>query len=298
MDNRRPPRHHSLGSKPYGGPRRGPDQRSGQFQSRDGNRDGDREGRRPRPAASDGFRGVGSDTRPFNSRPRTGSYSQQSNGQRGIGGYNKTDRFTPKGRTLQRRGVPAQPQLPPITSDLQITDGKFRGQRLENAPSPNATPTARKLREIMFKVASRRVRAGRFLDLGAGMGMVGMEAISRGAMVGTFVERSAKMCSFIKRNLGTLGIKDGHGEVVEKEVSPFLKSTAKRKRCWDLVFLGTRKEDGDAFGYLQRGVSIARGGLLLIEHPSDQEFPERMGVLTRWRTIANDGSTITFYERK
>lgn len=151
----------------------------------------------------------------------------------------------------------------------------------------------------MFKVASKRVRAGRFLDLGAGMGIVGMEAISRGAMIGTFVERSARMCSFIRKNLQTLGIKDGHGEVVEKEISPFLKSTARRKRCWDLVFLGSRHDgDADVYNYLGRGVSIGPGGLLLIEHGSDREFPERLGMLTRWRTIASDNWTITFYERK
>jgi 16S rRNA G966 N2-methylase RsmD len=132
------------------------------------------------------------------------------------------------------------------------------------------------------------------------MGMVGLEAISRGAMISTFVERSARMCSFIKKNLSALGVKDGHGEIVEKEISPFLKAAARRKRCWDLVFLGTRTdgEENETYGYLQRGVSIAPGGLLLIEHSSDREFPESLGVLTRWRTITNDNSTVTFYERK
>jgi 16S rRNA (guanine(966)-N(2))-methyltransferase RsmD len=171
---------------------------------------------------------------------------------------------------------------------------------MENSLSPNARPTVRKLREIMFKVASRRVRAGRFLDLGAGMGIVGLEALSRGAMIGTFVERSARMCSFIRKNAGSLGIKDGHGEILECEILPFLKTAAKRKRCWDLVYFGTRSgiDDEDAFRLFGRGVPIAAGGLLLIEHSSDCEYPERIGVLSRWRTIANDNSTITFYERK
>jgi 16S rRNA (guanine966-N2)-methyltransferase len=94
---------------------------------------------------------------------------------------------------------------------------------LQSTASPNVRPTARRIREVMFRILFRRIRAGRFLDLCAGSGMVGIEAISRGAIIATFVERSAKMCSFIKKNLESCEIKEGHGEVVEMEVVPFLK---------------------------------------------------------------------------
>ena len=161
-------------------------------------------------------------------------------------------------------------------------------------------PTVRKLREIAFKVASRRVRAGRFLDLGAGNGTLGLEAISRGAMLSTFVERSARMCSFIKQNLATLGIKDGHGEVLECEVAPFLKAAARKRREWDLVFLGPREdfESMDLNNFLKRGVPLAPGGLLLLQHKADRELPEKFGALTRWRVISSGDLAITFYQRK
>ena len=71
---------------------------------------------------------------------------------------------------------------------------------------------------------SRRVKARRFLDLGAGVGTMGIEAISRGAMLSTFVERSARSCNFIRKNLDALGIKDGHGELVEMEIRDLLKT--------------------------------------------------------------------------
>ena len=290
MDNRRPPRQNPFGSRTYGDrPNRSPSQRSGQFHRNDGGRDGSR------PQAGDRYqaRGVNdprvSDRRsgPVGNRPQDGR-------------YNPAERFGRAGQDQRRKPVQQRENHPPITSDLQITDGKYRGQLLENSLSPIARPTERKLREIVFKVASRRVRAGRFLDLGAGMGVIGLEALSRGAMLGTFVERSAKMCTLIKKNLTALGIKDGHGEVVDQEISPFLKAMSKRKRNWDMVFMGTRCSgaDEDAYRFFGRGVPLAPGGLLLIEHVSDVEFPERIGVLTRCRTIAKDGSTITFYERK
>ena len=293
MDNRRPPRQNPFGSRTYGDrPNRGPFQRPGQFQRNDGGRDGSR------PQAGDRNQARGTnDPRVSDRRPGpVGNRSQDG----GRGRYNPTGRFARAGQDQRRKPVQQKENYPPITSDLQITDGKYRGHLLENSLSPVARPTERKLREIVFKVASRRVRAGRFLDLGAGMGIIGLEALSRGAMLGTFVERSARMCTLIKKNLAALGIKDGHGEVVDQEISPFLKAMSRRKRNWDLVFMGTRcgGAEEDTYRFFGRGVPLAPGGLLLIEHASDLEFPERIGVLARCRTIAKDGSTITFYERK
>lgn len=161
------------------------------------------------------------------------------------------------------------------------------------------THTDRKLREVLFKIIARRIKGRRFLDLGAGCGMMGIEAISRGTMISSFVERSPRMCGFIKKNLEELGIKTGHGEVTELEIAPFLKRAAKNKRVWDLVFLGTRNaEDDQVFDFLKRGIAIEQGGLLMIEHPTDTELPERLGGLDRWRLIANGGTSLTVYERK
>ena len=158
--------------------------------------------------------------------------------------------------------------------------------------------TDRKLREILFKIIARRLKGRRFLDLGAGSGMMGIEAISRGAMNGTFVERSSKMCSFVRKNLEEISVKTGHGDVVEIEIAPFLKRAGKSKRVWDLVYLGTRAADDDAFEFLKRGTSVSKGGLLIIEHTADSEFPEKLGALDRWRVIANGNASLTLYERK
>jgi 16S rRNA (guanine966-N2)-methyltransferase len=159
--------------------------------------------------------------------------------------------------------------------------------------------TDRRLREIMFKIVARRLKGRRFLDLGSGCGMIGIEAISRGAMNGTFVERSSKMCSFVRKNLEELAVKAGHGDVVEIEISPFLKRAGKSKRVWDLVYLGTRAADDEAvFDFLRRGTSVSKGGLLIIEHKADSEFPEKLGTLDRWRVIANGNASLTLYERK
>jgi 16S rRNA (guanine966-N2)-methyltransferase len=261
MENRRPPRNSSSGQKQFQDKNRRPaSDRSGQFH-------------------------------------RSNSRSQQSGTTTRGGGFNgRNGKFTATSRGGPVK--PAEENLIPIISDLQITDGKYRGKFLQNSVSVKVRPTMRKLREIMFKVVSRRVHAGRFLDLGSGPGTIGIEAISRGAMLGTFVEKSAKMCSFIRKNIKELGIKSGHAEVVEMEIVPFLKKMAARHRQWDLVYFGTRDAAEDTFSLVRRGAAIKQGGLLMIEHTSEQEFPDEFGSLKKWRTIGKDGLTITFYQKK
>jgi 16S rRNA (guanine966-N2)-methyltransferase len=297
MENRRPPRNYSPRQRPFSERSRQPVSNKSEHNHRgDGaNAQQNRPARRP-----------GNDR--FQPRAQSAGYNRQDRDDRYFRGPNNQERrpgkFGYKQSPNQRRGKPAphkdEPPKIKITSDLQITDGKHHGKTLQNSVSPKAAVTSRKLREIMFKVVSRRVRAGRFLDLGAGAGTMGIEAISRGAMASTFVDRSLKMCSFVRKNLESLGIKNGHGEVVELEILPFLKQMAARKRSWDLVYFGTRDAESmdEAVNYLGRGIPIAAGGLLLIEHSSEREFPEKLGSLKRWRTIRHDGSTVTFYERK
>jgi 16S rRNA (guanine(966)-N(2))-methyltransferase RsmD len=143
------------------------------------------------------------------------------------------------------------------------------------------------------------VKGGRILDLGAGCGTIGIEAISRGAMLATFVERSARMCTLLRKNLETVGIKDGHGEVVEAEILLFLKKAASRKRVWDLVYFDLPPSDEQAaiLDSLSAGLAIKSHGLLIIEHTSEVSHPDNIKQLRRWRTIDHGERILTIYER-
>jgi 16S rRNA (guanine(966)-N(2))-methyltransferase RsmD len=283
MENRRPSPPHK-GS----GPRRsnGPKGRSGPGGGWYGDRE--RSGGTGRPASGGSRYGKGQD-------------GQRDGYRSGPGGRFRSGK--PGDRNRKPGGKPPWDHKPSvkITSDLQITDGKFRGKLLHNSASPNMTPTRHRLREMLFKLVSpRRVRGGRFLDICAGSGLVGLEAISRGAMLSTFVDRSARMCSWTKKNAAELGIKDGHAEIIESEVLPFLKQMARRRRRWDIVFFcvptdGTGEE---LLKYLGRGITISTDGSLIVQHPSEMELPDALGVLHRVRTHKMDGTTLSFYDRK
>lgn len=216
----------------------------------------------------------------------------------------RDDRFAPR-RNFAPHGVKPVPpwkkiEKPRIYDEMQITDGKHVGKFLKSTASPKVRPTARRVRETLFKLIFRRVRAGRFLDLCAGSGAVGVEAISRGALICSFVERSAKMCGFIKKNLDAMGIKKGHGEIFEIEVVPFLKQMAKRRRFWDVIYFDPPYDADydEVLSYLGRGVCLKPHGTLVIEHPSEMFFPERLGVLDRWRVVVIGETALSFYERK
>jgi 16S rRNA (guanine966-N2)-methyltransferase len=224
---------------------------------------------------------------------------------RGNGKYPPRDnRFQDKNRFFNKgKGVKPwqKEQQIRIVSDMQVTDGKHRGKYLQSTTSPKVRPTARRLREIMFKILFRKIRARRFLDLCAGCGTVGLEAMSRGALLGTFVERSAKMCSFIKKNMEACGIKEGHGEVLEMECVPFLKQMMKRKRFWDVVYYDPPYDVNydEVLDYFAKGAAVAPdGGILVIEHHAEMFFPERIGSLKRWRVIVQGDSALSFFERK
>ena len=148
-------------------------------------------------------------------------------------------------------------------------------------------PTRRRLRELFFKILSRRIRAGRFLDLCSGCGTMGLEAISRGAMLGTFVERSGRMATLIRKNAEELGILNGHAEIVEGEAASFLKRMLSKGRCWDVVYFCVPTDGSDdIFRFFARGAAVGRSGILVVEHPSDIPIPESIGILKRTRVIA------------
>ncbi len=291
MDNRRPPRSNSTDRKSYFGRGRGAPQ--SQDKNRDGNTqtDGEQHGNFHRDRGGPPPKHRSNDSRCGDGRIRNDGGKVFG---RGRFDKNKTDQ---RGGPRTARGV-TENEIS-ITSDGQVTDGRFRGRRMNASPSPKAAQTDRKLREVVFKVISRRVNGGRILDLGAGVGTIGIEAISRGAMLVTFVERSARMCTLIRKNLSDIGVKDGHGEVVEIEILPFLKKVWRRKRVWDVVYLDLPHDEEHAaiLDCLSTGCAIKSRGLLIIEHTSEFSHPDHVKQLRRWRTIDHGEKILTIYER-
>jgi 16S rRNA (guanine966-N2)-methyltransferase len=117
---------------------------------------------------------------------------------------------------------------------MRVIAGRYRGRRLQ-APRGAATrPTSDRVREALFSVLGDRVEGGRVLDLFAGSGALGIEALSRGAAHATFVDNAPAALRAIRANLEAL---DADAEVRRADVRRFLGSARAAARQYDLVFL-------------------------------------------------------------
>src|SRR2546430_3104845 len=108
-----------------------------------------------------------------------------------------------------------------IDLSMRIIAGKYRGRKLKSPPSLQTRPTSDRLRETLFNILAPRIRGARLLDLCAGSGAVGIEALSRGAARVTFVDRSRKMYALIKANTELLQLSDEEAEIVNAEALQF-----------------------------------------------------------------------------
>src|SRR3979490_3321219 len=113
---------------------------------------------------------------------------------------------------------------------LRIIAGKYRGRKLKRPPSLETRPTSDRLRETLFNILAPRIKGSRFLDLCAGSGAVGIEALSRGAAHATLVDQSRGMCALIEANLAEFGVDENDAEVVNGEAAEFLLRRRKKEK--------------------------------------------------------------------
>jgi 16S rRNA (guanine(966)-N(2))-methyltransferase RsmD len=182
---------------------------------------------------------------------------------------------------------------------MRIIAGIYRGRNLRSPPSMQVRPTSDRLRETLFNVLAPRIAGTRFLDLCAGSGAVGIEALSRGAAHVTFVDRSRKMCGLVEANLVLCGVPEDETEVVMAEAAEFLRRAARDEQKWDIAFF----DPPYASAYLPvltvfgAGAILNDDGLLIVEHHHKNELKDEIGEIRRWRILKQGDSALSFYEQ-
>lgn len=182
---------------------------------------------------------------------------------------------------------------------MRIIAGKYRGRRLKSPPTFDTRPTSDRLRETLFNILAPRIKDARFLDLCAGSGAVGIEALSRGALRVTFVDQSRPMCALIEANLEMLGVSGK--EVLSAEASEFLRRRVKKEgEPFDIVFFDPPYESDyagvlDYFGE-HAGELLAVDGVMILEHHRQHDSPEVFGGLKRYRVVKQGDPCLSFYE--
>jgi 16S rRNA (guanine(966)-N(2))-methyltransferase RsmD len=172
---------------------------------------------------------------------------------------------------------------------------------LKSPPSLETRPTSDRLRETLFNILAPRIRSARFLDLCAGSGAVGIEALSRGAAQATFVDQSRPMCALIETNLAALKSDDGF-EVVFAEALEFLRRRVKKgSEPFDIIFFDPPYA-GDyevLLTYLDEHTEslLAKDGVMIVEHYRKIPLPEEFGRLKHYRVVKQGDSCLSFYSR-
>ena len=162
-------------------------------------------------------------------------------------------------------------------------------------------PTSDRLRETLFNVLAPRIEGARFLDLCAGSGAVGIEALSRGAAFVTFVDRSRKMCGLVESNLDLCGVPEDMTDVVLSEAADFLRRANTRVvEAWDIAFFDPPYATDylpvlEAFGE-HTNLLLHEAGILIIEHHHKNGLKDELGAIRRWRILKQGDSALSFYE--
>ena len=182
---------------------------------------------------------------------------------------------------------------------MKIGSGRLRGRKLHTPRGSETRPTSGRLRKSLFDVLGGRLEGARVLDLYAGSGSLGLEALSRGAVFAVLVERGRPAAEAIRRNVEELGL-SGRVEVFSRDVFGALDRLLARVERFDVVFADPPYRSGDAdklLGRLGQEELVAEGGLVVIEHHHKRALRERYGSLSRQRLLKAGESTLTIYRR-
>ncbi len=183
---------------------------------------------------------------------------------------------------------------------MRVIAGEYRSRVLSAPKGRDTRPTSDRLRETLFNVLSLRIENAVFVDLYAGSGAVGIEALSRGAREAIFVENAEPALQAIRANLATLGIKGGYALEPRSAVAA-LKRLASSERLADIIFLDPPYESANeyeaALGLLGGECFrlLAANAVAIAEHGKKHDLAERYGELVRFRVLKQGDATLSFY---
>lgn len=183
---------------------------------------------------------------------------------------------------------------------MRIISGLYRGRVLKSPPDIKTRPTSDRLRETLFNILAPRIdQESRFLDLCAGTGAVGIEALSRGAGFSAFVDKSRKACGLIEQNLDLLEIPEEKTTVICEAAEKFISRD--EKEIWDIIFYDPPYEEDyspvlTSFGSSDFG-GIKAAGIIVVEHHGKTFLPDTVGDIRRWRVVKQGENHISFFEK-
>ena len=180
---------------------------------------------------------------------------------------------------------------------MRVITGSARGRRLMELEGMETRPTTDRVKEGIFNIIQFDIEGRRVLDLFAGTGQLGIEALSRGAASAVFVEQRRAAAGLVRKNLELTGLA-GRARVVCGEAMAFLSAAGEK---FDLVFLDPPYESGLCQGAVE-AISkfdiLANHGIIICESPAGQELPAVEPPYFLHRTYRYGKTQVASYHRE
>lgn len=179
---------------------------------------------------------------------------------------------------------------------MRVITGVARGRRLLTVPGNELVrPTSEKVKEALFSSIQFDIEGRRVLDLFAGCGQLGIEALSRGAATATFVDSSDVSLNVVKKNLDSVGLSD-NAIVMRSDYSTFLMHC---NEIFDFAFLDPPYNSGILLDALEKTVGkMSDYGKIFCEHPSNCSLPESVGDFKVFKAYKYGKISLTVYAKK
>ena len=181
---------------------------------------------------------------------------------------------------------------------MRVVAGKYRSRVLKTLRGLRLRPTSDRLRETLFNILGPTIEGSTFVDVYAGTGAVGIEALSRGAREAIFIEKHAAAAHLVRRNLESLGI-GAEADLLVADAVRGLQLLVARRSHANFIFLdppyANEEEYERALDFLDRAPLLTPGGLIIVEHAKRMSLPERLEELERVRVIEQGDAALSFY---
>ena len=179
---------------------------------------------------------------------------------------------------------------------MRIITGSRRGRKLKTLPGDAVRPTPDRVKEALFNILQFDLEGRVFLDLFAGSGQIGLEALSRGAAHCTFVDKGREPVSVIRENLKKTRLEE-RAEVVQADYSSYLKTC---RRQFDLILLDPPYAEiflETALKIISEIDILTNSGIIVCERPFDKSLPEHIPGLVRYRDYRYGKAAVTIFRR-
>lgn len=176
---------------------------------------------------------------------------------------------------------------------MRVITGSARGRKLITSEGEDVRPTPERVKEALFSIVQFQIEGRRILDLFAGSGQLGIEALSRGAREAVFVDASADSIDLVTKNLESTGL----GADARIKHMDFASYLSRNDGTFDLAFLDPPYRKG----LLQKALPLTAakmnpGGTIICENPSDEEMPEEAGEFRKIRSYRYGKIILTVYQ--